>query len=723
MTKAASKETPSARNADFDFLIEKTRNCRLSAGEVADLAEKTRDIEVEVWEQAVVHLMDEAEDKQLGVLLSACSVNGIALGPELLAETLKVVEPIVVYGSLFNCQDASAIEPLLRISKSEELTEQRKVIAVFTAAELAVRHDSDPEPVLKAVRYHEVCGYRCDFMMLYEAEMILKHKTPPFDLDRFLIEKDVLEILSEIKPESVISTGQTIRRPVPKVGRNEPCPCGSGKKYKKCCIDKDQEQLRDASNYQGLTRTQVLRSPELAPDNEIFMEMRAYHIRKIDAKQLRTDQLILAYKRATVFGLVRKGYEFLLERERRTDGDWFDRGHFGDLFYEAIIAGDVELAEKIIANAQEEDVYEPEVAALLLDMLKNREIFDRLDAAIGEAMGEDTEMSDTELLYRLVFDFTKIWPALSIVFSRAVLIGEPDRAFDNEMLIEELRKVRADIGLDPYGDDLEDFYDWYLERAQDIEDDEMKSERIRQLEKQIEKEKREAGFKEKILKKKQMQLEELTEELNKKLAEKKNESAAKTARTANTGKQERAKATAPAPASGANGSRSDADQDLVRRLKDRVVSLKEEIRNQQDMRRQLRLELESEQKIAKKRIEETRTEDAEESAALCPVADLDEDLKTVLVPEYAQAFRRSLESLPPAIGAKALKAVAGFAARDKSVLDKTRPLKVLPGYYRIRIGIDYRLMLKWLPDKQLEALDLIPRSRLETWIRGMAGKA
>jgi preprotein translocase subunit SecA len=23
---------------------------------------------------------------------------------------------------------------------------------------------------------------------------------------------------------------------VPKVGRNDPCPCGSGKKYKKCCL-------------------------------------------------------------------------------------------------------------------------------------------------------------------------------------------------------------------------------------------------------------------------------------------------------------------------------------------------------------------------------------------------------------------------------------------------------------------------------------------------------
>jgi hypothetical protein len=29
-----------------------------------------------------------------------------------------------------------------------------------------------------------------------------------------------------------------------KVGRNDPCPCGSGKKYKKCCMDKDQAAER-----------------------------------------------------------------------------------------------------------------------------------------------------------------------------------------------------------------------------------------------------------------------------------------------------------------------------------------------------------------------------------------------------------------------------------------------------------------------------------------------
>lgn len=28
---------------------------------------------------------------------------------------------------------------------------------------------------------------------------------------------------------------ETLRHEAPKVGRNDPCPCGSGKKYKKCC--------------------------------------------------------------------------------------------------------------------------------------------------------------------------------------------------------------------------------------------------------------------------------------------------------------------------------------------------------------------------------------------------------------------------------------------------------------------------------------------------------
>jgi uncharacterized protein YecA (UPF0149 family) len=36
------------------------------------------------------------------------------------------------------------------------------------------------------------------------------------------------------QPEEGQQKVATIVRDAPKVGRNDPCPCGSGKKYKKC---------------------------------------------------------------------------------------------------------------------------------------------------------------------------------------------------------------------------------------------------------------------------------------------------------------------------------------------------------------------------------------------------------------------------------------------------------------------------------------------------------
>ena len=31
---------------------------------------------------------------------------------------------------------------------------------------------------------------------------------------------------------------------MPKIGRNDPCPCGSGRKYKRCCVGKDEASVR-----------------------------------------------------------------------------------------------------------------------------------------------------------------------------------------------------------------------------------------------------------------------------------------------------------------------------------------------------------------------------------------------------------------------------------------------------------------------------------------------
>ncbi len=53
-----------------------------------------------------------------------------------------------------------------------------------------------------------------------------------------------------------------MRRAAVKVGRNDPCPCGSGKKYKKCCFEKDQERLHHSSEVAGVTTEELEAMPE-----------------------------------------------------------------------------------------------------------------------------------------------------------------------------------------------------------------------------------------------------------------------------------------------------------------------------------------------------------------------------------------------------------------------------------------------------------------------------
>ncbi len=52
------------------------------------------------------------------------------------------------------------------------------------------------------------------------------------------------EKVAKVTSEGGAGDGTVKRQPVVKkvkVGRNDPCPCGSGKKYKNCCLDKDQQ--------------------------------------------------------------------------------------------------------------------------------------------------------------------------------------------------------------------------------------------------------------------------------------------------------------------------------------------------------------------------------------------------------------------------------------------------------------------------------------------------
>ena len=50
-----------------------------------------------------------------------------------------------------------------------------------------------------------------------------------------------------------------------KVGRNDPCPCGSGKKYKKCCLAKDEAAARQGYAERAATQREVAGALDRAP--------------------------------------------------------------------------------------------------------------------------------------------------------------------------------------------------------------------------------------------------------------------------------------------------------------------------------------------------------------------------------------------------------------------------------------------------------------------------
>ena len=88
------------------------------------------------------------------------------------------------------------------------------------------------------VREYQREGYEMFMEMIYYIKKDTLEKLCMVKIQR---EEEVEEIRQKQKQDYVLSRGedtpkvQTAKRANSKVGRNESCPCGSGKKYKKCC--------------------------------------------------------------------------------------------------------------------------------------------------------------------------------------------------------------------------------------------------------------------------------------------------------------------------------------------------------------------------------------------------------------------------------------------------------------------------------------------------------
>jgi tetratricopeptide (TPR) repeat protein len=88
-----------------------------------------------------------------------------------------------------------------------------------------------------------------------------------------------------------------------KPGRNDPCHCGSGNKYKKCCLAKDEAVERE-----GMAEAQVRRGDRAAAERRLQVQglKAAMAARLADAEDLEDDDTLMNESNA-VIDLIRTG--------------------------------------------------------------------------------------------------------------------------------------------------------------------------------------------------------------------------------------------------------------------------------------------------------------------------------------------------------------------------------------------------------------------------------
>jgi hypothetical protein len=343
---------------------------------VKEIADKMTGCTVTGFNTLIRHCITHGADKELAIVLAVCALNKICIEPELLAESLKVVEPCIDFAPPYRWQGAEAIEPLLTVAQSEELSWERKAYALLVAAELSKTHDvqnTDHLQNLLSVLQCQVYGDEA-MHLLTLAQVILEeeYEEGNNNFRHFLSQTDPLKFLPVEKPPVRIGDGGTVRRAVPKLGRNAPCHCGSGKKYKKCCYETDQKKLRESTAHEGLTRQELMEQPRKIDDHFFIHDMRAYEIKQLDPNNLNETQLIAAYQRAALFGLLDLALKFISALAERPDQERNAYEHMEDLLYYALDGGDLSAAERILALLDSTTLDDWQTIDLHLSILKQQ---------------------------------------------------------------------------------------------------------------------------------------------------------------------------------------------------------------------------------------------------------------------------------------------------------------------------------------------------------------
>jgi hypothetical protein len=480
--------------------------------------------------------------------------------------------------------------------------------------------------------------------------------------------------------------GATLKRAAPKAGRNDPCPCGSGRKFKQCCEGKT--RMSDQYEVDGVTLSEATAHPELLLTRERIREMRSYELYTLDPRRLIPPLVEQVAIRLVIFGEIPRAIEML-----KTAGpDSFSRNALDEIAFELYRARAAEALRELVdwAAGAIDLSFEMEVLHAKpeerLRLLQER----ARDAFEAERSGEK---SATMAFCDLGFAALVADPVLGIVIARGVL---PVCGWANQsVLLEDIEDARDLLGLDNH------------EPGYEVLD---ASERL------ISDEDRHASDLDKVRKESASRVNERDAEIQRL------KSRIDAMQETLVQREKAAEQTDPQPASGATAPAPARDLAETRNLREQLRRLKDNLKIEHDERNRALRDLRAAQDQLRRAPRDTTS-----SSQGNPPANLTEEdepnsisieweRQPLRIPEYSKAFREALHNHPRQAAGAAITAAGRLAAGDPSIWKTVRALRMRPGTLRVRIAGDYRLLFETGPADTLHLIDFILRRDLDRWL-------
>ncbi|HEY5610702.1 MAG TPA: SEC-C metal-binding domain-containing protein, partial [Thermoanaerobaculia bacterium] len=253
---------------------------------------------VERLAEALTRALDEGEIHAATALAFAVGAAGGRIPPELalrLVPDLESIEHLPIIASLI---DGDRVSALLDLVEKGRLSWEREGFALYLATQL-LEGSEPPRRLVAMLRSlaREPIGSETQLLVGLAARALRDSELDSLTVDlvpvaaaaereglaqavRHGFLKPVLEALPEEAPRVI--SHYTVVRSAPKVGRNDPCPCGSGRKYKKCCAGRE-ETVAPPSRVEQF---QKLASQGKKAQDRIFEELRPSELVRLDPATL-----------------------------------------------------------------------------------------------------------------------------------------------------------------------------------------------------------------------------------------------------------------------------------------------------------------------------------------------------------------------------------------------------------------------------------------------------